>query len=934
MSIFIPSKPSSDSSFSLDILAINQKNIQQDGEISLIKIEDINQDGKISLLELRMTGAETVNSNQDIKITSLEVSMTGTIAGLSGAITTNTAQDIQITALESDSYLRYVEGEPVNKRAKDSFLDEVNNIYHTTDAIFPQLNPLPTNYTGTVHSVSTEAELNTALTNAMDFDVISISNGMTFTSTKNLGTKKLKIMGAVPNINLVFNTTTGFFSCTNSDVWIDNLGFENLNLTAGARLLVFNNINGIGTFVTNCRFLCNRTAIITNYKNIQITGCNFRYIGTPVSHAYIRLIGCTGQLFVCNNDFEGNTTLSTRLMENAGILGFSSSYIGGSIIMSRNISVINPVSRLYAGSFTSTNTNFKLYVSHNSITTDNDGFISWSTTILLNGFSEIYLVNNIHNSIGGSGRGIFFLDPPVFTTMNVFPKIYSGGNSYPLQLLQNLTDLTNPIANQPALLCYDTSRLFPTQLYDLIVPKAGNITSKLTTDVTALQTTINSATSSNVANTLVLRDANGKSSFGALETNSLESVSGGTLSIGTANTTTTLNLGCGTGIQTVNIGIGVGATQINLGGPGDTVTVAGTLTTINTTNLEVEDKLIKLNKNNGPNSGFSSGIEIDENNVVTGYIKTSSDRNSWICKAPNGVEFNLGSSSTGVIDPTPNTLVLRDASANIQARLFNARLPDLSFGEYATSYIYSSALTYRLFHRPSGFPSGDLDMIFSEENRGVELSNRKGDCNIKMSSTDPATAISKSAKIILETRNSEKYNVNNTTEFHFLDNNNVKVLRLGANETNFNCPVTVNAIASNGLVVSGLTFTPVETTFTWMIMEGVLNGYGITCTVSLRKIAKTVYFVISPPSENRLALYNDSFVGNYQEHIPIAFRNSNLPMYIPIFLIKGSERYAGSFSISTVNPGSIVLELVNQQLFSSVLICTWTEITGSYVVPF
>jgi hypothetical protein len=64
------------------------------------------------------------------------------------------------------------------------------------------------------------------------------------------------------------------------------------------------------------------------------------------------------------------------------------------------------------------------------------------------------------------------------------------------------------------------------------------------------------------------------------------------------------------------------------------LTINGTLTNVNTTNLEVTDKLITLNNGGGVASGGGSGIEIEESGAITGYIKIASDRIGWDLKSP------------------------------------------------------------------------------------------------------------------------------------------------------------------------------------------------------------------------------------------------------------------------------------------------------------
>jgi hypothetical protein len=62
--------------------------------------------------------------------------------------------------------------------------------------------------------------------------------------------------------------------------------------------------------------------------------------------------------------------------------------------------------------------------------------------------------------------------------------------------------------------------------------------------------------------------------------------------------------------------------------------VNGTLTSIDTVNTTIQDKLITLNKGGTAASAGDSGIELEENALITGYIMTSTDRTQWCMKAP------------------------------------------------------------------------------------------------------------------------------------------------------------------------------------------------------------------------------------------------------------------------------------------------------------
>jgi len=121
----------------------------------------------------------------------------------------------------------------------------------------------------------------------------------------------------------------------------------------------------------------------------------------------------------------------------------------------------------------------------------------------------------------------------------------------------------------------------------------------------------------------------------------------GDLNLGTGIAGGTVNLGTGmTSNGTINIGTSAngGKSTINIGGPGDEVNVVGTLTYINTANLDISDNLITLNK--GATAGSSTirgaGIQLTRKDgagttdTFPGWIKTdTSNAQSWEIVPPN-----------------------------------------------------------------------------------------------------------------------------------------------------------------------------------------------------------------------------------------------------------------------------------------------------------
>jgi hypothetical protein len=131
------------------------------------------------------------------------------------------------------------------------------------------------------------------------------------------------------------------------------------------------------------------------------------------------------------------------------------------------------------------------------------------------------------------------------------------------------------------------------------------------------------------------------------------------INIGCDSTTSAVNIACGANNQTVNIGTGVtGQTTINIGGPSDIINISGNLQSIQTTDIAITDKSITLNKGGLVNTGDGVGFEIEENNNITGYIKTDTTRGAFLFKTPLATaDFNIDLTGNS-IKMNANTLVL------------------------------------------------------------------------------------------------------------------------------------------------------------------------------------------------------------------------------------------------------------------------------------
>jgi Chaperone of endosialidase len=141
--------------------------------------------------------------------------------------------------------------------------------------------------------------------------------------------------------------------------------------------------------------------------------------------------------------------------------------------------------------------------------------------------------------------------------------------------------------------------------------------------------------------------------------------SSGNINMGCDNTTTTINIGCPTlTSQTINIGTTTSTSTINIGGSTDAIVVSGATLSLNSSLLTSSSAILSLNQSGISSSGSNCGIQIFENSVATGYIKTSNDRNSFLLKTPGGDEMSLNLSGSA-ININNNALVITGQGVGI-----------------------------------------------------------------------------------------------------------------------------------------------------------------------------------------------------------------------------------------------------------------------------
>jgi hypothetical protein len=86
--------------------------------------------------------------------------------------------------------------------------------------------------------------------------------------------------------------------------------------------------------------------------------------------------------------------------------------------------------------------------------------------------------------------------------------------------------------------------------------------------------------------------------------------------------------------QILHIG-DINTNKINIGNANCVIDILGSTTYYDVTQLQVKDPLLTVNKGGTSTTSASGcGLEIEESSAITGYVKTSTERDSWLFKAP------------------------------------------------------------------------------------------------------------------------------------------------------------------------------------------------------------------------------------------------------------------------------------------------------------
>jgi len=177
---------------------------------------------------------------------------------------------------------------------------------------------------------------------------------------------------------------------------------------------------------------------------------------------------------------------------------------------------------------------------------------------------------------------------------------------------------------------------------------------------------------------------------------------------------------------------------------------------------------------------------------------------------------------------------------------------------YAIGGITSNIAQYLIESRPPSDGGAETAISVSDIYKGLQIRNRRGYCNLDFSSTNPDTNIniSKGGRIRLETRPAFKYNINNTTEIHFLDNDDSNMCIMGNLSSKMNTLDTYQ-LNTASLSAAGIDMTPQDYN-----VNGTWSGprTSVFTTLHFRRMGDTVFYAFPPIGSDYANNTQDFFV--------------------------------------------------------------------------
>jgi hypothetical protein len=529
----------------------------------------------------------------------------------------------------------------------NSFIGPNDGLTITEPDVIIQARTLPS-YTGNSFIINSLADLQNAIANANNGDILSINNNIDVSSLGTAGltiNKGVEIKGSNINQTITSSVLNGtIFNITSDNVTIHTLTFNSLGQASNEVCLNFSGGAGVvNAYVNNCRFFADEFAITFNADRWQCTNCFFQYargVGINESQRFINITrGLNSNCIIDSCEFScfsGGDVSSQQLINISG----GNNVINCNIVVSNCFTTAGSVcQRLMMVESGNINSNGNTFYIYNNTIRGSSGFIIWFFNVFL-GNNKFYLVDNTHTvpAVATGSKGLVGGDftNNTGTIGSLENQVFARNNTIDLPLRADYTQLS--VSGD--ILAYATAR-FPNAVpnsVETFILDTVNINALLNINQNIVASNNLTTNSLNVSNLSTLNDVLSDSiTSNSILTNSL-SVSG----LSTLNNVLSNSL-TSNSILTNNFTLSnINYTQLNV-----------------LSDLNVNGSLINMSGNTILNISSGSGITLTPNNTTKSLLISGT--------ATQNTFTNIG----GIIANSPNTIMAINGGTGINVSADN-----------------------------------------------------------------------------------------------------------------------------------------------------------------------------------------------------------------------------------------------------------------------
>ena len=652
---------------SQNIASINTVNTQQNASISTLQNVDTEEQNRLTALEAKFP----ITNSSILDGTISKSKITGLVNDLATINTNITLNANNLTALQSQEAADILS---LTANLNTEKTAQANNYNTLSSQISSLTGSVPGSNNTFQIQIDTITNNITTETNRINANITSINNLNTTTANHTTRLTNLEMDNSTNKVNIQTNTSNIQTNTVAISGLTTNLNTLTTNLT-NLTTKETTDITGLQQQITDLSNTITTTnaSINTNISNLSTTVDNNL---STLNNRYTTL----------NNLFTTNYATLTNSLNTLTAKQTADYNTINDAITAQNNKEITDIATLNAQiTQLSNNTNTRFSTNETNITNNTTNIATNTTDI-----------NTLKTRLTTDELNITAIQTDITTLQNSQTTIIAN-------ITQNTADIT-ALQSDNAL----NKANITTNKNDITTIKQYNITN------TANLATINSNIAQNTADITAIKTTTIPSLDSRYVLKTGDTITG-TLNVTNIDSLTNLNIGASASSIVIGSLTNTDNKVILIGGPNDTVNINGSLNNIQTTNLEITDKIITLNKGaSGTNTSGNSGIYIrDNNNDTQGYIRTSSDSTAFEFKPPQSeIIFKIKETPTDAYDLV-NKLTFDNGISNLQSQITSLNTTTTGLSNQITTI--NSTLSDNIpFSKINSFPSNANNVLLGD----------------------------------------------------------------------------------------------------------------------------------------------------------------------------------------------------------------------------